>query len=127
MDRNETIKIIKAALQKRSGKAWSVTGGKGTAYGWIRIQSPPKRQTVKCRLKSDAVLDRPEDYEDYDSGQPGGYMTPEDRVELGRLLSLDGPVHRQGQLIGASNDYYNEYIARATGQAPAKIARPYWD
>jgi hypothetical protein len=43
--RNETIKAIKTSLQARSGKPWSVTGGRGTAYGWLKIDAPPKRQT----------------------------------------------------------------------------------
>jgi len=47
MERNETMKKIKSALKRRSGKEWSVTGGKGTAWGWLMIQSPPKRRTWK--------------------------------------------------------------------------------
>lgn len=43
MDRNETIKRIKDALKRRSGKPWSVTGGRGTAWGWITIDAPPAR------------------------------------------------------------------------------------
>lgn len=45
--RNDVIAAIKTALQKRSGKSWSVTGGRGTAYGWIRIDAPPARCTWK--------------------------------------------------------------------------------
>ena len=45
MDRNETIAALKAALKARSGGNWSVTGGRGTAWGWIRICAPPKRCT----------------------------------------------------------------------------------
>lgn len=45
MDRNETIKAIKTALQKCSGKTWSVTGGRGTAWGWLTIDAPPARRT----------------------------------------------------------------------------------
>jgi hypothetical protein len=45
IDRNEAIKRIKTALQKRSGKQWSVTGGRGTAWGWVEIDAPPKRRT----------------------------------------------------------------------------------
>ena len=44
MDRNETIKRIRTALRKRSGKAWSVKGGRGTAWGWIQIDAPPSRR-----------------------------------------------------------------------------------
>jgi hypothetical protein len=40
MDRNETIKTIRTALRRRSGKAWSVTGGRGTGWGWITSPHP---------------------------------------------------------------------------------------
>lgn len=102
-DRDETIKLIRAALRRRSGKAWSVTGGRGTAWGWIEIQSPPKRRV------------------EY------GYMTDADRAELGELLGLGGPVHCQGQSIPASSAYRREYIARAQGQVPLTHGTPYWD
>jgi hypothetical protein len=47
MDRDETIKRIRKALRARSGKDWSVTGGRGTAWGWITIDAPPRRRTWK--------------------------------------------------------------------------------
>ena len=45
IDRNEAIKRIRAALKRRSGKQWSVTGDKGTAWSWINIDVPPSRRT----------------------------------------------------------------------------------
>jgi len=45
IDRATAIKKIKAALERRSGKTWSVTGGRGTAYGWLSINAPPARRT----------------------------------------------------------------------------------
>lgn len=45
MDRDVAIKRIKTALKKRSGKDWSVKGGRGTAWGWIKIDAPPRRKT----------------------------------------------------------------------------------
>lgn len=45
MDRDTAIAEIRAALKRRSGKAWSVKGGRGTAYGWIEIDAPPRRRT----------------------------------------------------------------------------------
>lgn len=127
-DRDETIKRIKTALQRRSGKQWSVTGGRGTAWGWITIDAPPSRRTWGNRLKADASpAQLPEDYEEYDTGQPGGYMSPAERAELAELLGLDRPVHFQGQSIAASGDYYREYIDRAEGKTPAAIGQPYWD
>lgn len=125
--RDETIKAIRAALKRRSGKPWSVTGGSGTAWGWITIDAPPSRRTWGHRLKAGVTTDRPEDYEEYDTGTVGGHTSPADRAELGKLLGFDKPVHMQGVSIAASNDYYNEYTARAEGRAPAKIAEPYWD
>jgi hypothetical protein len=126
-DRKEVIKRIKTALQRRSGKQWSVTGGKGTAWGWLDITAPPSRCTWSHRLKPGVVTDRPEDYELYDTGQPGHMMSQQDREELGKLLMFDRPAHHQGESVMASNEGWNEYIDRAEGRAPAKIARPYWD
>jgi hypothetical protein len=129
-DRNETIKRIKTALQKRSGKTWSVTGGRGTAWGWIKIDAPPSRATWSHRLKAGAVTDRPEDYEPYDSGEPGHNLSPIDRADLCVLLGLENNgqhVSDSGVSIAASGDYYSEYTERAEGRTPTKIAQPYWD
>lgn len=43
-DRDHTITTIRRTLRSRSGKSWSVTGGRGTAYGWITITAPPARR-----------------------------------------------------------------------------------
>lgn len=125
MERNQVISEIKTALRKRSGRAWSVTGGRGTAWGWITIDAPPARRTSGFRLKA-GMVDIPENYEEYDTGQPDRLMTPADRAELAKLLGLDN-VHTQGVSIAASSDYYREYTDRAQGRAPTKIAEPYWD
>ena len=127
MTRNEVISIIKSALQRRSGKPWSVTGGRGTAYGWITIDAPPKRRTLHSVLKPGALTTWSGDYAAIDTGQPGGSMTTGDRIELGKLLGLTGAVHSQGVNIMPSNDAYQEYIDRAEGRTPTKIAEPYWD
>ncbi len=126
MDRNETVKRIKTALQKRSGKSWSVTGGQGTAYGWITIEAPPSRRTEKHRLKSTATGTAPTDYEVWDSGLPGGNTPTVERNELAALLGLKN-VHCQGVSIPAGDDYYQEYINRAEGRTPTKLGQPYWD
>lgn len=54
--RDSAISTIRAALRRRSGKAWSVTGGRGTAWGWITIEAPPARRTWSHRLKAGATL-----------------------------------------------------------------------
>jgi hypothetical protein len=128
LERNEVIKKIKASLQRRSGKAWSVTGGRGTAWGWIKVDAPPKRCTWHRR-----EVPNPEDlchpnYEYYeDTSKEFGYMSPADRQELATLFGLSRPVHCQGVSIAASSDYWQEYVDRADGRAPSVIGKQYWD
>lgn len=100
-DRNDIIQILRRELKRRSGKTWSVTGGRGTAYGWITITAPPKRME-------------------------GWSMSKADQTELAALLGLEY-VHHQGEKIPSSNAHYTEYVDRARGLTPAKIAEPYWD
>jgi len=105
--RDETIHEIKTALERRSGKKWSVTGGRGTAWGWITIDAPPKRRTGTYKGE-------------------GTCITAPDRVELAMLLGLE-TIHFQGESIPASYDYYDEYTARARGETPTVEGEPYWD
>lgn len=109
MDRNEAIKRIKAALQRRSGKTWGVTGGRGTAWGWITVQAPPRRRTSN-----------------FDGTASGDHTTPEERAELATLLGLER-IHPQGCSIAASSHYYREYVDRAEGREPSVRGEPYWD
>jgi len=102
-DRDEAIRAIRAALKRRTGRTWSVTGGRGTAWGWITVTAPPSR-----RVKYD-------------------YMTEADRRDLGEALGLDAPVHSQGVWIPAQHDYRTEYIDRAEGRPPSVVAVAYWD
>lgn len=126
--REETIKRIKTALQKRSGKTWSVTGGRGTAWGWLLINAPPKRCTWHYALKLDASpAQLPEDYEERETGEPFGHMPLGDREQLATLLKLDKPAHFQGVSIPSSRDYWEEYIDRAEGRTPSKLGKQYWD
>lgn len=113
-DRATAIAELRAALKRRSGKSWSVTGGKGTAYGWLRIDAPPKRRifTWDGTAKLEPV--------------GPGVMSLADRIELANLLGLD-TVHAQGVSIPASTAHRLEYMQRANGQTPDEIAQPYWD
>lgn len=102
-DVGSTARAIKANLQRRSGKCWSVTRGRGTARGWLTIAaSPARRNEFDC-------------------------MSDADRAELGTLLGLGGSAHVQGVQVPASYDYRREYIERSAGMVPTKIAEPYWD
>lgn len=125
LDRDEAIARIRAALRHRSGKAWSVTGGRGTAWGWIRVDAPPARRTWREREAGRDENGLPI-YESYDAGEPGGRASPSERRELAALLGLDS-VHFQGLSIPASSDYYREYVDRAEGREPEVRGAPYWD
>lgn len=106
VDRDAAIAVIRAMLRKRSGKSWSVRGGRGSSWGWITVGAPPSRRGAD------------------------GWMTESDRIELAELLGLNpgsGQVGVQGLTIPASSDYRNEYIARAEGREPDVIGIPYWD
>lgn len=101
ISRDEAIKAIRQALRERSGKTWSVRGGRGTAWGWLSISAPPAR----CG--------------DY------GEMSAADAAELSKLLDLDH-VERTRVSVPASSAHYREYTNRAQGR-PYDIAAPYWD
>lgn len=114
MDRAEAIRRIKAGLKVRSGKAWSVTGGRGTAWGWLTIDAPPARR----KFQGDGVTPTESEF---------GYPSMADREELAKLLDLKQPTHHQGVSVASSSDYYEEYVARAEGRTPEKYGKPYWD
>lgn len=117
---------IRAALRERSGLDWSVTRGRGTVSGWITIEAPPKRRTSHSVHREGAIGNACDTYEEVDTGKPNGNTTQSDRARLGALLNLES-IHTQGVSIMASHDAYREYIDRAEGRTPAKIAEPYWD
>jgi hypothetical protein len=102
MSRHNVIATIKKHLRAR-GYNYSVTGGRGTAWGWIHISLLP----------SDEKLLTPE-------------RLHEEQRRMAAALGLDGQCANE---IGvpASNDYYREYIERAQGLTPTKLATPYWD
>jgi hypothetical protein len=143
LTRNETIKRIKAALRRRSGRTWSVTGGKGTGWGWITIEVLPRERTWIEERIPDAELPPSVDRFDMSMHErcyrwrqmtaeekaagEWGYMGPEDCAELARLLSLSRPVHHQGQDIPAGSGYYQEYVDRAEGREPSVYGKRYWD
>ena len=91
IQRDEAIARIRAGLKLRSGKAWSVTGGTGTARGWIYVNVPPKLRV-----------------------EHGG-MNEAARAELGTLFGLDDRVHFQGLSIAPEERVW--HVARAEGNA----------
>jgi hypothetical protein len=137
ISRDEAITRIKAALKARSGRTWSVTGGKGTAWGWLTIDVQPKdRRWVDVAIpgmeyRFDLPLAmrytvRELTSEEWAAGKRGS-MGPADQRLLADLLGFTNPVHSQGQDVPASNDYYTEYVARAEGRQPEVYGTQYWD
>lgn len=103
LDRNRTIQALRLALKARTGRTWSVRGGRGSVWGWITITAPPSR----CGTHRE--------------------MSDEDREILAAALDHNTRyVSTQGVDIPASTAYRREYLARACGQ-PYERANPYWD
>jgi hypothetical protein len=109
LSRDEAAKRIRAGLRRRTGKDWSVTVGRGTTWGWITVESPPRRQV---------------DWEGHPTAG-GGAMSEAERKELAAALGLPA-VHHQGVSIPGQSDYYAEYVDRAEGRKPAVIGKPNW-
>ena len=99
LDRDTTIAQIKAALKRRSSQRWSVTGGRGTDYGWIQIQATSRNHA----------------------------QTLSEATELARLLDLTLGMCRQYASVPASSDYRREYVDRAEGRTPCTTGQQYWD
>lgn len=124
--RNAVIVSIRHHLKARSGRTWSVTGGRGTAWGWIKIDAPPARQTMH-NVKRPGTAGNPGDYDEVDTGAPDGFMRPDDRELLARVLGID-KAWRDGLNIPASSDYYRLWLCRAVfGHDGGFKAQPYWD
>lgn len=100
IDRNEAIARIKAGLKARTGRSWSVTGGRGTAWGWITITAPPARRESSV-------------------------LQADDQAMLSMALGMN--VHGQGEKVPASNAYRVEFVARAEGRTPEAHGVQYWD
>ena len=99
--RNSVIRRIKDALKQR-GFSYSVTGGRGTAWGWIHIDLLPSVEKL---------------------------LTPEKRRLAYRELNDVFGYNRGTDSISvpASTAHYREYLERAQGLTPTKIAEAYWD
>jgi hypothetical protein len=101
-ERSEAIQLIRGALRERSGKAWSVRGGRGSVWAWIFITALPSRR-------------------DQD-----GAMTADDQAELAALLDLDQRLVGRGgvSISGGGTRYRTEYVARAQGEVPSVFGTP---
>lgn len=132
--RDEAIRAIRAGLKRRTGRAWSVTGGRGTAYGWLRIDAPKARRTALyvASDERDPMTGRPVNVlTDTGTPQPYGLMTAADCAALGQALGFDAErdirTMAQGISVASSTAHYVEFIARAEGRRPSAHGQQYWD
>ena len=85
----EACAELRALLRKATGRSWSVTHGRGTAYGWITVHAMPKDRLADCLTNADART-------------------------LAALFGEDRPVHRQGLSISPdARGYYVEQLSKA--------------
>ena len=116
IDRDEAIKRIRKALKEKTGTTWSVTGGRGTAWGWINVEAPPRRRVCHDQnpawnvsdlyCQEPAYLERqPRD------GERGWYTSDAECEVLGRVFGLSRPAHCQG--VSISPDSREWYVTQA--------------
>lgn len=112
---NDVIKRIRKGLQERTGRAWSVTRGRGTSYCWINITAPNAR--LVCSRTSVCGPD---------CSHYRGYLSADDMSMLALALGLER-MHNQGESIPASNGHHVEFVDRAEGRKPRVVGVQYWD
>jgi len=77
--RTDDIKEIRALLKTITGMTWSVRGSTGTAYSWINISTPPRRQV--------------------ETGEISRTINLADAFLLGDIVGRGAPVHHQGHSV----------------------------
>ena len=116
IDRAEACKRIRAAMKRKTGKTWSVRGGRGTGWGWITVGAPPKRRIChdpnpewKCWDITNTVSPyferQPKD------GERGRYTSDAERAEIAGAFGLTHPAHMQG--LSISPDEREYYVLQA--------------
>jgi hypothetical protein len=105
-DVDAACKVLRKLLRERTGRDWSVTRGRGTAYSWIRIHSPPKR---RCKF---------------------GFLSIEDQILLTAALGSRPRVHEQGESIRTECGVRGSYVFRIAGVGVPEdwhVTEPGWD
>jgi hypothetical protein len=122
IDRDEAIKRIRQALKQKTGKSWSVTGGRGTSWGWITVQAPPRRRvsvrSIPGKENEDLYYDRVEEYK---AEGENHYTSRAECKELARAFGVDN-VHNQG--LGIGPDRREAYVAAVEGVEPEEEEAP---
>lgn len=123
MDRSEVAKRIRQALKRRTGLAWSVTGGRGTAWGWLEIEAAKSRRIMhddnpkydRFALGQQSELPWVERKPDKDEV---AYCTSqEDREILAEALGINMSFSSV-QGVSISPDQWQWYVDRAENGKP---------
>lgn len=123
LDTDETIKRLRVALKKATGRAWSVTRGRGTAYSWITIDAPKNRRVYRFHETVDRdACGMPKFVDVYDPAYEWGHMGIEDRQLLAGVLGLDRDIHHQGILIAPERETRWRYVSAA--EEAARLSKP---
>lgn len=107
-DPREATKIFRTLLKARTGRDWSATIGRGTAWSWTKISAPKARMVDYSMSIEDTLLLS---------------------AALGTLRRGDLVSH-QGESIRPCSGVRGSYVFRLAGYAvPAdwRIAEPGWD
>jgi len=105
-DIDAACKTLRELLRERTGRDWSVTRSRGTAYGWLRIHSPPKRRGA------------------FD------YLSVEDEILLSAALGCSRGVGAQGESIRTERGVRGSYVFAIAGvETPEswKVSEKGWD
>ena len=116
LDRSEACKRIRVALKRKTGKTWSVTGGRGTAWGWLTVAAPPKRRVCHAQNPRweawDMTSQEPSYFERQpEEGETAYYTSDADARLITKAFKLNRKVHFQGLQI--SPDEWEFYVQRA--------------
>ena len=119
LDRNEVIKRIKAALKRKTGKTWSVTGGRGTGWGWITVQAPKSRRiSVRDNPAYVDPWETPGELRYFEYTRENGdnhYTSRAACAELALAFGLSKPVHYQG--LSISPEKWEHYLELAEARS----------
>lgn len=117
IERKEAVRRIKAALRRKTGKTWSVHGGRGTAWGWLTVEAPKSRRVAHKENPAYEWRDFLDTGElpyiecAADENRGAWYTSVADCQLLTQAFDLSRKVHYQGLLI--SPDEWNFYVMRA--------------
>lgn len=124
MSRSEVTKKIKQDLKQRTNRTWSVSGHRGTGWGWLTIEAPKARRVDhKTNPKFDQTKLSYEQTElpwiecEPEEGQEGYYTSQEDREILAEALGI-GMNLSSHQGVSISPDSWDFYMDRAENGPP---------